>query len=408
MANYDPNQLYGGLRYCAETPGTGYGLTVEQFQGLNQYLYSSGETMSGPGGLTHISKARGGLLPTTTTTPTGGYPAVASTPINVSPTEVTTLDLNQFAVKFNAYSPSGSGQEAHREHQHALNEAWTAYQNTGAVPWGEATITPTTPTGGYPAVPSTPMTAEPCDENGVPCSISGKPVAPPTITPAPPYEISPAQQAFEEMYGGKVTEWVEAGGYGIPEETQAQMIQAQTDVLKAKETEDIRVMRNNMERRGITNSGFVFSNEQAIKSNTSVTLANSIRDVQINSALMKMASFEKAMGAAGQFLGYLSEQSQLKYAPEFATWQAEQLAKMQAWQAQIDIQKMAINQAYQQQNINLQAQLTSQLAEQQHGYDLELAEMEIEANNRAAKAKGAGSIIGTIIGGIFSLINPTG
>jgi len=118
---------------------------------------------------------------------------------------------------------------------------------------------------------------------------------------------------------------------------------------------------------------------------------------------MKMASFETAMGQAGQFLGYLSEQSQLKYAPEFATWQAEQLAKMQAWQAEIDFQKMAVNQAYQTQNIRLQAQLTSQLNEQQHSYDLELAQMEIDATQEMAKAEAQGSISGTIVTGLFGL-----
>jgi len=336
--------------------------------------------------------------------PTGGYPAVATTPINVSPTEAPTLDLNQFAVKFNEYSPSGSGQEAHREHQHALSEAWTAYQNTGAVPWGEAAITPTTPTGGAEAVPSTPMVTEPCDESGVPCSISGKTaVTPMTVTPAPAYEISPEQKAWEELYGGKLTDWVEAGGYGIPEETQKLMIQQQTDTLKATEAENLRVMRNNMERRGITNSGFVFAAEQTIHSNTTKALAGAIADVQIKSALMKMASFEVAMGQAGQFLGYLSEQSQLKYAPEFATWQAEQMSKMAAWQETMDRQKMAINQCYQTQNIRLQAQLQSQLAEQQHGYDIELAEMELDAAQESAKAEAKGSISGTIVTGLFTV-----
>ena len=229
----------------------------------------------------------------------------------------------------------------------------------------------------------------------------------PEVTPAPPYEISPEQEAWEEMYGGKLTEWLEAGGYGIPEETQAQMIQAQTDVIKAKETEDIRVMRNNMERRGITNSGFIFSNEQNIRSNTTVTIANSIRDIQIQNALIKMSSFEKAMGAASQFLGYLSEQSQLKYQTEFATWQAEQIAKMQAWQAQLDIYKMQINQAYTQQNLQLQAQLQSQLAVQQHQYDLQLAQMEIEAQQQAADAAGTGQLIGGLIGGIATIAAAT-
>ena len=160
-------------------------------------------------------------------------------------------------------------------------------------------------------------------------------------------------------------------------------------------------MNNNMERRGITNSGFAFSNEQQIRSNTTVAIAGAISDVQIQSALMKMASFEKAMGAAAQFLGYLSEQSQLKYAPKFATWQAEQMAKMAKWQAEFDLTKMQLNQAYQTQNIKLQAELTSQLYEQQHAYDIELAEMEIEANQQIAMAEGIGGIFGTVLGFIF-------
>jgi len=172
---------------------------------------------------------------------------------------------------------------------------------------------------------------------------AGAEIPTPEVTPAPAYEISPEQQAFEDMYSGQLTDWVEAGGYGIPEETQAQMIQQQTDSLKAREQESIRVMRNNMERRG----------------------------------LMKMSSFEKAMGAASQFLGYLSEQSQLKYQPEFATWQAEQMAKMQAWQGKLDVYKMELNQAYQTQNMQLQARLQSQLNAEQHQFDLELAQMEI-------------------------------
>ena len=223
----------------------------------------------------------------------------------------------------------------------------------------------------------------------------------PEVSPAPAYEISPEQQAFEDMYGGKLTDWVEAGGYGIPEETQNLMIQQQTDSLKAREQENIRVMRNNMERRGITNSGFTFANEQNIRSNTSVAIAGAIADVQIKSALMKMSSFEKAMGQAGQFLGYLSEQSQLQYQPEFATWQAEQMAKLQGWQAKMDVYKMELNQAYQTQNMKLEAQLQSQLNTQQHAWDIELAEMEIEANQQIAMSQGAGNLFGTILGFIF-------
>lgn len=310
----------------------------------------------------------------------------------------------------------------------------TPLQNPGIsnLPAGVTATGGTTPTAEQLAASHAGMPVGPDQYNGVPLpSHAGMPVGPdqfdgqpigagtppggapnfgggaalnipsPTITPAPAYEISPAQTAFEEMLGGKITDWVESGGYGIPEETQALMIQQQTDALKAREQESIRVMTNNMERRGITNSGFVFANEQNIRSNTSVAIAGAIADVQINSALMKMASFEKAMGAAGQFLGYLSEQSQLKYAPEFATWQAEQLATMQVWQGKLDVYKMELNQAYQTQNMKLQAQLTSQLNAEQNQYNVELAEMELEANNKIAMMQGVGGLFGTVLGFIF-------
>ena len=226
----------------------------------------------------------------------------------------------------------------------------------------------------------------------------------PEVTPAPAYEISPEEQAWKEEYGATLTDWVKAGGYGIPEETQAQMIQLQTDTLKAREQENIRIMKNNMERRGITNSGYIDANMHMINSNTSVAIAGAIADVQIKSALMKMASFEKAMGSTAQFLGFLSEQSQLAYAPKFATWQAEQLATMNAWQGKLDVYKMGLNQAYQTQNIELQAQLTSELTEQQHGYDIKLAEMEIGFQQEAAKAEGAGQLMGSASGLVGSLI----
>ncbi|GAG84010.1 unnamed protein product, partial [marine sediment metagenome] len=224
------------------------------------------------------------------------------------------------------------------------------------------------------------------------------PIAPPTVPPldmpppptppeipevpeVPPYEKSPEQIAWEEMYGGELAEWVEAGGYGIPEEIQAKMIQQTTDILRARETESLRVMRNNMERRGITNSGFVFYNGQQIRSNTSVAIAGAITDIQIKNALMKLASFEKAMGATAQFVGYLAEESLKAYQPKMAQWamqaqyglaeyqmagqyglaayQAQVQATLVEWQAGFDLIKMEINQAYTAGNMGLASQLQS-------------------------------------------------
>lgn len=198
------------------------------------------------------------------------------------------------------------------------------------------TTTPTTPT--TPTVPPiiaptittppppTPPTLPPVPTLVKPTLPEVPTVTPPTmpeVTPVPPYEKSPEQIAFEEMTGGYIRETLEMGGRGIDLETQAQMIQRTTDILKARETENIRVMKNNMERQQITNSGFVFANEQTIKSNTTVSIANNIRDVQISSALMKLASFETAMGQAAKFIGYLADESLKAYAPKLAQWEKE-------------------------------------------------------------------------------------
>ncbi|GAH79200.1 unnamed protein product, partial [marine sediment metagenome] len=56
------------------------------------------------------------------------------------------------------------------------------------------------------------------------------------------------------------------------------------------------------------------------------------------------------------------------------------------------------------QNMELQASLTSQLNAEQHGYDIALAEMEIEANQQAAAAEGAGQLIGGASGLVASII----
>jgi len=356
---------YGTAYNCAADPSKSHGVGWYQDGQLLASTYKNPAT-----GAAYTPQELSGLIGGGATTPTGGTTPTGEIP--GAPPEL--------ATDIPGYKPPAPPESPTEDiyHWNPVTKAWVT--DVSKLPEGgnyshEGAVAPTRPTA------PTPTFGE--------GAVAGIPT--PEVTPAPPYEISPEQQAFEDMYGGKLTDWVESGGYGIPEETQNLMIQKQTDSLKARETENIRVMRNNMERRGITNSGFV----------TSVAIAGAIADVQIKSALMKMSSFEKAMGQAGQFLGYLSEQSQLKYQPEFATWQAEQMAKMQVWQGKMDIMKMEINQAYQTQNMQLQAQLTSQLNQQQHQYDIELAEMELEANQKAATAQGAGNLFGTILGFIF-------
>ena len=154
------------------------------------------------------------------------------------------------------------------------------------------------------------------------------------ITPAPEYVPSVKQQEFQAMYSAEIQDIIDQRGIGIPEATQQLMIQKETAMIRAREEESLRVMTNNMERRGITNSGLVFSETQKIKSAGTVALANVIRDVTIKDSLMKMASFENAMGRAGQFLGYLAEESKMAYQGELMTWQAETVAEQARWEMQ--------------------------------------------------------------------------
>ena len=401
-----------------------------------------------------------------------------------------------------------------------LKDAYREYQLHGTLPTGaapieeeaveavgEAVVEPTAPTAeeaawqptaptseeqiaGMPTMPTLkPPTLAPIPEVTPAPTFEAPEVPPiPEVTPAPtiaPIEVVPAPEyvtteeeaAWAEMYGGTIADIIKARGEGIPEETINLMIRQNTQALQSREDENMRLMHNDMERRGITNSGLVFWNQQKIKSATTVGIANSITDIQIKSALMKMASFENALGQAGQFLGYLQEQSKMIYAGKMATWEAQTQADliqyqaqisadmdqwkmvnqfnladwqtntqalfaqwdknttavienwkmknqfsiaewetqanynmavfkikteatMARWSAQTDIYKMGINQAYMQDNMNLQGQIDAAAAEQQNIWDVEMEEMKAEAANQAAGVAGFWNIVGIFAGSI--------
>ena len=326
-------------------------------------------------------------------------------------------------------------------------------------------VTPA-PTVGAPTVPTIP-------------GVTPAPVVPgTTVAPAPEYMTPAQQKEWADMLSGEIRETIEMGGRGIPEETQAQMIQRARDPIMAREAESLRVMKNNMERRGVTNSGFIFAGEQSIKAGTTVAIANSIRDVQIQSSLMKMASFENALGHAGQFLGYLSEQTKMAYTGKMATWSAQNQVNLVQYQSQIatdldqwkmvnqfnltdweanknalfaqwdknssimveewkmenqfnlaewgaqgdwdmalfqvqtealfanisaqmDVFKMGISQAYQQGNMVLLAQINANAAAVEQAYDLQILQIKMEAEERAAAQEGFFNLLGTILGFAF-------
>jgi len=261
--------------------------------------------------------------------------------------------------------------------------------------------------GTAPKTASTPVTTPLAIPQVTMPNINSINVPAPTVTPAPAFEITPEQQAWQDKVGGYISETLEMGGRGIPQETMDLMVGKTTDTLKAKETEDLRVMKNNMERRGITNSGFIFSNEQKIRSGTTMAIANSITDLQIQNHLMKVASFETAMGQAAQFLGYLGEMSALKNAPATQTWMAQTQANLYQFQGKLDIYKTQLQAAYQTQNTILQGQISMQLQKDAQVFEKWKTEVELEATKAAAQAQGAGQLAGTSIGAMASLIKPS-
>ena len=224
------------------------------------------------------------------------------------------------------------------------------------------------------------------------------------VDEAPAYEKTPEQIAWEKMHSEQIQDIIDKKGLGIDEATQQLLRQQQFDILKSREKENLRLLAADMERRGITSSGLWFSEEQRIKATTTRALAASMTEISIKSAFMKMASFENALGLSAQYLGYLSEQSQLVYAPKLATWQAKQQAKLAEYQAKVEIYKMKLNQAYTQNNMSYAAEIAADAAHQQFIYEQELAIMEMEAAAEAAKAEAGMNIFGIILGGITSIL----
>ena len=210
-------------------------------------------------------------------------------------------------------------------------------------------VTPITPPALAPAPAVTPAPTFPAPEvPAIPAVTPAPTIAPTTVAPAPEYKPTEEETAWAGMYGGTIADIIKARGEGIPEETVNLMIRQNTQALQAREDENMRLMHNDMEKRGITNSGLVFWRQEQIKSATTTAIANSITDIQIKSALMKMASFENALGHAGQFLGYLQEQSKMIYTGKMATWEAQTQADLIQYQAQIgvDVDKWKMENQY--------------------------------------------------------------
>jgi hypothetical protein len=212
---------------------------------------------------------------------------------------------------------------------------------------------------------------------------------------APLYETSPEAQAWMNRYGKYVSEGLEQGGYGMDAATMQKYQNNIYDTVKAQEQESIRTLRNQLEARGLTDSGYEFERVSYIRAEGTKTLARSINDLQIQNSLMKLSSFENLMGHSANLIGMLNQETYMKYQ-----------SKLYDWQAQVDIYKMALAQSYQQKNMKLAYQYDSMMQSQQMAWQKEMMEMEIQATQQAAKMQGWGNIVGKVLTFGLSLINP--
>ena len=228
-------------------------------------------------------------------------------------------------------------------------------------------------------------------------------IKPVDIEEAPAYEQTQEQKDWAAMHSAQIEAIIAKEGIGIDEATQQLMKQQTWDLIKADRNEKIRKLKETMEQRGITSSGLYISEEMKVHANATRALAASVTEVKIKSAFMKMASFENALGLSAQFLGYLSEQSQLAYAPKLATWAKRADAKIMAMQASVQVYVTKLQQAYTVNNMNAQAAIEAQFATQQNAWDVEMAEMEMEFAEEQAKLDRNANMFGTILGAISGI-----
>jgi len=229
-------------------------------------------------------------------------------------------------------------------------------------------------------------------------------IQPVNIPEAPAYVQSQEQQDWAKMHSEQIQNIIDKQGIGIDEATQQLMKQQTWDLIKADRNERLRRLKQNMETRGITNAGLYLSESMKIHANATKALAASVTEVKIKSAFMKMASYENALGLSQNFLSYLSEQSQLEYAPKLAAWSKRADAKIAAQAASVQVYVTKLQQAYAINNMNAAASIEAQFTTQQNIWAMEAAELEQENAIELAKYSAAGSVSGSLVGAIPMLI----
>jgi hypothetical protein len=169
--------------------------------------------------------------------------------------------------------------------------------------------------------------------------------------------------------GGAISGIIAEKGIGMGEETKEALYLKSAETINAGTAQAMKNLEDKMAAQGLSNSGMAFSEGMKIQSKGTIAMANEMRDIEIQDALMKTASYQNALGLGVQFLSYLSEESWRQYQTTFYQWQA-----------QVEMYKLAINDAYTKQNYALAHQYDMELATFQANTQTQLTQMEIDAS----------------------------
>lgn len=218
----------------------------------------------------------------------------------------------------------------------------------------------------------------------------------PAVTPAatvagipslPAYQPSAAMEALSTQVGGAISGIIEQGGMGMGEETKQQIFLKEAEIINAGTAQAMKNLEDKMAAQGLSNSGMAFSEGMKLASKGTIAMANVMRDVEIQDSLMKVASYQNALGLGVQFLSYLSEESWRQYQPT-----------LYQWQAQVDVYKLAITDAYNKQDLALAHRYDMELTQFEAQTNIKLTQMTIDAAADAASKKNFWDILGTGLG----------
>ena len=207
------------------------------------------------------------------------------------------------------------------------------------------------------------------------------------IPKLPPYKPTAELEQLSKQVGGAISDIIEQGGIGIGEETKEKIFLREAEIINASTAQAQRNLEDRMAAQGLSDSGMAFSEGMKLASKSTIAMANVMRDVAIQDSLMKIASYQNALGLGVQFLSYLSEESWRQYQPT-----------LYQWQAQVDMYKLAIQDAYNKQDLAQAHKWDMEMAQFTASTNIQLTQMTIDAAAEAAKKDTFWEIVGGVLG----------